>query len=129
MPYLTFSTEVQDETDKPDTKDQPEGALERLKKAKGRYKELIRQYRGEVVHGSPTLDEAYYHFASDPQSDANRRNRNETQVVTKSLRSAEKRGDKHLSYWKLLRVNQLWIWVIDDGIYIRSLLYNLLNQC
>ena len=64
MPYLTFSTEVQDETDKPDRKDEPDGDLERLKKAKERYKQLIRQYRDEVVHGSPTLDEAYYHFTT-----------------------------------------------------------------
>lgn len=122
MPYLTFSTEVQDETDKPDRKDEPDGDLERLKKAKERYKQLIRQYRDEVVHGSPTLDEAYYHFTPDGQSDADRRHRNESQVVTKSLPSAEERGEKHLPYWKLLRVNQLWIWVIDDGIYIRPFL-------
>lgn len=116
MPYLTFSTEVQDETDKPDRNRQPDEALKSLKKAKWRYNQLIGQYSSEVVHGSPTLDEAYYHFASDLESDTERQHRNKTQVITTLLRSDKTIGEKYQSYWKLLRVNQLWVWVIDNSM-------------
>ncbi|KAI0885870.1 uncharacterized protein GGS22DRAFT_188159 [Annulohypoxylon maeteangense] len=105
MPYLTFSTEFSTETDQQEAK---------LKEAKTRYESLFNSYKGKVIHGSPTLDEAYYHFSSDEKSQDDKRHRNETQVVTKKMYSTRP------SSWKLLRVNQLWSWVIDKDLLITA---------
>ncbi|KAK1448688.1 hypothetical protein CMEL01_08003 [Colletotrichum melonis] len=39
--------------------------------------------RGSVVHDAPTLDEHYYHFAADEESQRDRGHRNKNQVFTK----------------------------------------------
>ncbi len=39
--------------------------------------------------------------------------RNEDQVVTKELDGST----VGLNWWNVLRVDQLWLWVIDDGEY------------
>ncbi|KAK1503082.1 hypothetical protein CTAM01_05071 [Colletotrichum tamarilloi] len=41
------------------------------------------QSRGSVVHDAPTLDEHYYHFAADEESQRDRGHRNKNQVFTK----------------------------------------------
>lgn len=87
---------------------------EDLIKAKERHWDLLRTYENKVIHGSPTLDESYYHFADDPRSQDDRRDRNKTQVVTKILEPYE----KDFPFWTLLRVNQLWVWVISDSKFI-----------
>ncbi|KAI3527918.1 hypothetical protein CABS03_11814 [Colletotrichum abscissum] len=43
------------------------------------------QSRGSVVHDAPTLDEHYYHFAADEESQRDRGHRNKNQVFTKYL--------------------------------------------
>ncbi|KAF3024990.1 hypothetical protein E8E14_013975 [Neopestalotiopsis sp. 37M] len=75
-----------------------------------RYEALLEEYKDKIVHGSSTLDESYYHFGEDESSLKDRKRRNESQVVTYSWLKDEKLG----SYWPLIRVNQLWIWTIDD---------------
>ena len=68
----------------------------------------------EVVHGSRTLDEYYYQFASDKdyqQEDIDKRNRD--QVVTRWLHRGKKIDELHS--WVLLRVDQLWLWIIAPG--------------
>ncbi|KAM0290518.1 hypothetical protein ACHAO9_004876 [Fusarium lateritium] len=80
-------------------------------------------------HGSPTLDEWYYHFREDPKSIADKDRRNQSQVVTKYLRvireAAQLDGDSQAveanqkkihgpSDCTLLHVNQLWVWNIAD---------------
>ena len=91
--------------------------------AKSEYETLLNAYEGQVVHGSPTLDEAYYHFGPDKASQDSRRHRNKDQVVTKTL-SAKQNQEPQVNpeqrregqrQWPLLRVNQLWIWIIDNG--------------
>lgn len=68
----------------------------------------------EVIHGSRTLDEYYYQFASDKdyqQKDIDKRNRD--QVVTRWLHRDDKIDG--LESWVMLRVDQLWLWIIAPG--------------
>ncbi|KAK7706280.1 hypothetical protein SLS64_007619 [Diaporthe eres] len=91
------------------------------------YHKLLEAYKSGVIHGSPTLDEWYYHFGTGKKSTKDKDHRNRTQVVTKFLKdnkSTEERdestkpiqGDKDkaggLGQWPLLRVNQLWVWTL-----------------
>ncbi|GJC90402.1 kinase D-interacting substrate [Colletotrichum liriopes] len=99
MPYVFFSTLCPDGT--PPWLDEKQ---KRYKKVEDDYGILLDRYEGSVIHGSPTLDEWYYHFETGSIGDRNRRNRN--QVVTRFLK-----GDKSSP---MLRVNQLWIWTIDE---------------
>ncbi|KAI3551249.1 hypothetical protein CSPX01_01166 [Colletotrichum filicis] len=64
-------------------------------------------------HCSPTLDEHYYHFATDPISQGDQGNRNLNQVITKYFRSHAPVGANDPSKWPLLRVSQLWAWTIQ----------------
>ncbi|KAJ4127730.1 hypothetical protein NW768_008002 [Fusarium equiseti] len=79
--------------------------LEDLKKRRA----LLSAYKASPFHGPSTLDEFYYHFTEDSNEEKNMRNR--TQVVTKYLYPNGLEGQ---SFWPLLRVSQLWIWIIDD---------------
>ncbi|KAI1205140.1 uncharacterized protein F4807DRAFT_444149 [Annulohypoxylon truncatum] len=88
-------------------------------KAKKKHKTLFDAYKDKVIHGFPTLDESYYHFTKDESAQEDRTHRNETQVITKALR----RHKGNPSEWPLLRVNQLWIWVINDNNLITSTTY------
>lgn len=70
--------------------------------------------KSHVVHGSRTLDEFYYQFASDreyEQADIDKRNRD--QVVTRWLHRGE--DIDRLESWVVLRVDQLWLWIVAPG--------------
>ncbi|KAI8674225.1 hypothetical protein NCS55_00745400 [Fusarium keratoplasticum] len=77
------------------------------------YYGLLKCYEGNVIHGSATLDEFFDGSSRLTQQQAplheDRPQRNEHQVVTKSIHpeSVAERSD-----WTLVRVNQLWVWVI-----------------
>ena len=71
---------------------------------------LLDAYKSSTFHEPSTLDEFYYHFADDSTEERNMRNR--TQVLTKYLYPD---GLEDRNYWPLLRVSQLWIWIIDDS--------------
>lgn len=66
--------------------------------------------RGSVIHDAPTLDEHYYHFATDKESQRDRAYRNENQVFTKY-----RHQNTIDEPWRLLRISQLWAWTIGDG--------------
>ena len=101
-----------------------------------RYRELLEFYEEKIIHGSRTLDESYYESLSSIKT------RNEDQVVTRYLdkisqHSQDDRGsapfvdmkesarverDSNISTvngrhkpMKILRIDQLWLWVIDDS--------------
>ena len=70
--------------------------------------------KSQVIHGSRTLDEYYYQFASDKdyqQEYIDKRNRD--QVVTRWLHRSE--DIDSLQSWSVLRVDQLWLWIIAPG--------------
>ncbi|CAG9975227.1 unnamed protein product [Clonostachys byssicola] len=75
-----------------------------------RCQDLLKAYQNRAIHAPSTLDEWYYHFSAEPSSSDDKQRRNETQVVTKSLRDNTSEGD----HWRLVRVNQLWAWVVGD---------------
>lgn len=107
MPFLSFSTYHAEENDEPkDTS--TSGSSVKFDPRK----ELFEAYKGKTIHGSSTLDEYYYHFADDSASIEDRNGRNASQVVTRYLHS---RGVKGSDSWRLLRVNQLWAWAIEDS--------------
>ncbi|KXH30275.1 hypothetical protein CSIM01_12630 [Colletotrichum simmondsii] len=114
MPYLSYVTQCREEEGEepfsptPDVEDDPKKVLKALRTEKYKYEQLLSTYREGVIHGSSTLDEWYYHFASDQEASKDRKARNESQVVTKGLPG--KIEDK--DFWPLIRVNQLWIWTI-----------------
>lgn len=121
MPFVSFSTyhDVQrasqqfnaNEETGPETRAQspthPRGILQ-----DSDHQELLKAYKNHVIHFSPTLDEYYYQFATDQESEKDRCSRNESQVVTKSLLERREKGSDS---WRLLRVNQLWIWTLEDS--------------
>lgn len=115
MPYLCYSFNLDNDED-------------RFPIARARYAELVAAYPiTSAVHGSPTLDEWYYHFQKDDEtSDKDRLHRNMNQVVTKYQRRRklrEKNGHKNGGFvshcssgeLSLLRVNQIWIWIIGNS--------------
>lgn len=59
-----------------------------------------------IVHRSRTLDQFYYHSLEDTSE------RDSTQVVTRYPELRDKMGE---SKWEILRVDQLWLWVIDSS--------------
>ncbi|KAF4475281.1 Ankyrin-1 [Colletotrichum fructicola Nara gc5] len=105
-----------------------------FEKASEDYRMLFKAYqhhKNSVIHKSPTLDEWYYHFDDDKTSSLDKRERNKTQVVTKFISDAKnsQSGDQKIesftgegstkpelenSPWTLLRVNQLWVWTVDN---------------
>ncbi len=93
MPYLTFAKQVRSGQPSHD------------------YDELLESYRNRVIHGSRTLDEFYYHFDEDTELADDMRRRNEDQVVSKEIYGSTENEDS----WTLLRVDQLWLWVIDES--------------
>lgn len=93
MPYLTFAREAQD------AKGSPE------------YTNLLECYKQNVIHGSRTLDEFFYHFAQDAKLKSEMQRRNGDQVVTREITGPT----KGLEYWTILRVDQLWLWVVDES--------------
>ncbi|KAL2675550.1 hypothetical protein Neosp_011737 [[Neocosmospora] mangrovei] len=77
MPYFCFSTQYQDEAGL-------RGGQKKFTDMKTVY-EGLNDAKNPVIHESPTLDEWYYHFASDEKSMRDRNSRNRTQVVTKAI--------------------------------------------
>jgi Mg2+ and Co2+ transporter CorA len=119
MPYLEFSMYHRDETqassNSTNTEDDSQTATVRsLKETKvlddlERRKSLLNAYKASPFHGPSTLDEFYYHFTDESNEEKSMRNK--TQVVTKYLYP---NGLEGRNYWSLLRVSQLWIWIVDD---------------
>lgn len=142
MPFLSFSTEW--------IPGRAEDISEKLNPARKKYDDLMPQPSSNptepqvaypVAHGCPTLDEAFYHFAEDQQSQDEARLRNEGQVVWKELKILEnsQKTGKHRSSdsgvlsdhstatsfeedeseqphaQTILRVSQLWIWTIGES--------------
>jgi hypothetical protein len=69
------------------------------------------------VHGSRTLDQFYYHSLSSTET------RDFDQVVTRYIETKPK------EMWErdgctILRVDQLWLWAIDEGTILHCLLKN-----
>lgn len=75
---------------------------------------LLYCYKKHVIHAPATLDEWYYHFPIDDDSQNDRRHRNETQVVSEHM--LEGTRAVYGSHWPLVRVNQLWMWNIDKSM-------------
>jgi hypothetical protein len=121
MPYLSISTQQSPPTESSNDCDRqqlPGHLVERFKHARDKYDKLMpkeedRAAQHPVVHGSPTLDEAFYHFASDNESKKDEKRRNHSQVVTKQLGKTADQTPTQTS----LRVSQIWIWTIDDSMY------------
>ncbi|KAG5810588.1 hypothetical protein H9Q74_005719 [Fusarium xylarioides] len=128
MPYLSLSSQCRKEYPDQDTKDHPaeHGIIQhpnagktmcKIREAQQKHAKLVGAYPKMAVHYSPTLDEWYYHFATDEASE-DRKYRNENQVVTKSLKS--ERSGSETEHWRLIRINQLWMWTIGDGWIITA---------
>lgn len=105
----------------PETQDPTDKELrEKCYNARKNSKQLLECYKDYTIHRSSTLDEWYYQFPSDPDSQMDRKDRNMTQVVTKGLLI---NPDKEV-HWPLIMVNQLWLWTID-----KSMCYCILLRC
>lgn len=100
MPYITFSIQKKDETDE-----------------SREYHDLLTlcKNRNVVIHGSRTLDEFYYHFQNDKESEKERELRNRDQVVTVELNNGSAL-EKESKSWTILRVDQLWLWVLNESM-------------
>ncbi|KAJ4313171.1 hypothetical protein N0V84_009550 [Fusarium piperis] len=135
IPYITLSQQLEEQD--VDKNDKDGGGRQQEQEAKGRegndqevdkkktqlqeaskaYRDLLKHYQDNdtVIHGSATLDESFYHFSGKketPEQEAqeeDRRQRNRSQVVTKSKYPE---GVSGKPYWPLVRVNQLWVWII-----------------
>lgn len=79
-----------------------------------RRQRLFKAYENSVTHQPTTLDEFYYQFSSDKDSIRDRNSRNKDQVVTKYLLRGGIATDR---YWPLLRVSQLWVWIVNEGMF------------
>ncbi|OTB10035.1 hypothetical protein K445DRAFT_269562 [Daldinia sp. EC12] len=112
MPFLSFATQEEERS-------LASGLPTKLKQQLNILKE---DYNDSVVHSSATLDEAYYHFDLENAPTLEERNRrNRSQVVTKQLDSEPKDPRQpRQKPWPLLRVNQIWIWAIDDSKYYQE---------
>lgn len=120
MPYLSFSTQCAgtDDGGSTDTNSGPEGEedvaeLTRLFDEREKYRKLLSDHEGQIIHWCPTLDEWYYHFdLRDLESTKDKDERNKSQVVHNYLPNDVKKK----SHWPLIRVNQLWIWTLSDSM-------------
>src|ERR1700733_7458387 len=107
MPYLTFSAlptakipSGGSEPGNDSTKSNEPFTASRLDM------KLMEAYKGRVVHGLRTLDKYYYWSLTDEET----RRRDNDQVVTRYLK------DKKCATSKLLRIDMLWLWIIDESI-------------
>ncbi|RYP13074.1 hypothetical protein DL767_010947 [Monosporascus sp. MG133] len=103
MPYVNFAIQVKEDKEN---------------EHKTSYQALLDLYKDETIHGSRTLDEFYYQFnpdKGDNPEDINRRNKD--QIVTKELHDD---NCDNLDEWILLRVDQLWLWIITPDTVITS---------
>lgn len=76
-------------------------------------------------HGTRSLDQFYYHSLGRDDIQT----RDENQVVTRYLiGSRNGEGvDSSRDWWPILGVDQLWLWVIDDGMVL-GLCYTFKND-
>jgi hypothetical protein len=72
------------------------------------YQKLFETYKDSILHGSRTLDEFYYQNISDAEISR----RNQSQVVTRRVHSSLQGVQKS---WPIIRVDQLWIWMVDES--------------
>lgn len=127
MPYLALSRQQRGQyrTENDDCEGkQPQNGWEKeieQQAAYDAYHGLLKCYEGNVIHGSATLDQSYYGFSNSQQKFAqqqealpeDRPQRGGHQVVTKSIRPD---GVAERPDWTLVRVNQLWVWVIGHSM-------------
>lgn len=103
MPYLTFGTLPYNLNPKQKTQKYPTDLL-----ANWRHRDLMSTYQGKVVHASQTLDQFYYHSLSNTDE------RDVDQVVTRYIEGT-KRKDEWSNNLTILRVDQLWLWVVNNS--------------
>ncbi|KAI9869299.1 MAG: hypothetical protein M1813_000088 [Trichoglossum hirsutum] len=115
MPYLTFSTldhllqEAKASKEGKQPKDESHATeINEAAYALSLDEELMKAYEGQVVHKSRSLDQYYYSSLSDTKF------RDSDQVVTRYFK--DKEGVKK----RMLRVDQLWLWIIDENTIITS---------
>jgi len=105
MPYLTFGTIPLIVTPKIGL----QGSSTASDAITLRHQKLMEIYKGKIIHASQTLDQFYYH------SLANTDLRDRDQVVTRYIE-----GTRNKNLWgselTVLRVDQLWLWVVDESI-------------
>ena len=72
------------------------------------------------LHESRTLDQFYYHSLKDTEG------RDRDQVVTRYIDHMDKSDWKNPldrnKQWDILRVDQLWLWIIDESTYMPAVL-------
>ncbi|CAH0054474.1 unnamed protein product [Clonostachys solani] len=108
MPYLLFSTQCRQGNGNNDHT--AKTACVNCKDSQEKCDSLLGAHPNSAVHTSPTLDEWYYGFTQGDEFSKDKNYRNENQVATRELV-----GDvNELAHWPLLRVNQLWIWTLDN---------------
>jgi hypothetical protein len=114
MPYLTFAKPLPDPSalEKTETGERPRSQVGNQTDNRAEFtqrsevcKQLREAYDGAPVHQSRTLDQYYY--SSLPNTSA----RDNDQVVSRYL---QKEGKKENI--RILRVDQLWLWVIDESM-------------
>ncbi|KAI0593349.1 hypothetical protein F4775DRAFT_578384 [Biscogniauxia sp. FL1348] len=72
----------------------------------------------DIIHHSRTLDEFYYQFIqSNNHSQEQVNKRNKDQVITKWLYGGK---PQKLKNWIVLKVDQLWLWIITSDTIITS---------
>lgn len=132
MPYLSFSSQCRGAPEYRTTQahavehhacqDPNAGKIScKVLEAQEKHSGLVKTYKDEVVHRSPTLDDWYYHFVTgDDDADKDKKHRDETQVVTKSLEMGS--GDSKNDHWRFLRVDQLWMWTLGESMLSTKLI-------
>lgn len=103
MPYIAFGSCHQKPTEAKMCIDPPA--------SRKSYNDLMEVYKDKVIHGTRSLDQFYYHSLVDMPL------RDRSQVVTRSFLKI-KNGDsvdKSEVTWPYLVVDQLWLWIIDEG--------------
>ena len=73
-----------------------------------RYEALMSAYQWKIVHASQILDRFYYHTLSNTDE------QDVGQVVTRCIEGT-KQKDKWSNKLTILRVDQLWLWVVDNS--------------
>lgn len=117
MPYLYFSTyhksESQEQIETAALPSEFGSKEEKVLDEISRRQRLFKAYKDSVTHQPTTLDEFYYQFSSDKDSVRDRNLRNKDQVTKYLLRG----GIDTERYWPLLRVSQLWVWIVNEGLF------------
>ncbi|KAI1752545.1 hypothetical protein F4782DRAFT_122758 [Xylaria castorea] len=93
------------------------------------YQKLIKAYRdgGGILHSSQTLDEYFYHSLSDKAAKTDLELRNQTQVTSKRILEVGAH-DNCQGDWTIIRVDHLWLWIIDDSEYSHRFLCCMLQK-